>query len=758
MVKTQIGEISTHLTDEEKTTLTKLASHVNGMTYVELGSYLGASSCFIAAGINTHNKARLYCVDTWINDGMSEGRRDTYAEFLENTRCFHELIVPLRGTTLYHAARFEKPIDFLFVDAGHDYENVNADVLNWFPKLKKGALVIFHDIGWATGVQKVVDEMVKPTVLEEGRLPNMYWAVVDPDKLPKTPPGHRNALEQPLPEKACELGNIYNDKFYEEQKDASYRSAEAIAPIVLEAIKAKSVIDVGCGVGGWLHVFQRLGVSEVCGYDVNDLGADKYFIPKPLIKTNSDFSSAGFRIRENSDLLICLEVAEHLPEASADHFVRNLAAAAPIIVFSAAIPGQTGVNHVNEQPPWYWREKFNRIGYIEIDFIRPRILRNEDICWWYRQNMTCFVRQEVLSGNPQLQALSRLHPQVNNCHKMTMVNEWVLNNILNGVHLAASSLPTDKVTPFLSVIIPTRDRSPLLYNALESLTKQSYPADRFEIIVVDNGSTDATSDVCHHFRLRIPRLKLVHAPLPGLHNGRHTGLAEASGEILVYADDDIEALPTWLEGIAESFIDPEVAMVGGKILPKFESAPPEWVNTLASKTDSGWSLGWYSLLDFGDRMHEIPHEYVWGCNFSIRKEVLQKVGGFHPDAFPQELIKYRGDGETAVSFAVREMGLKALYNPKAAVYHVVSSARLTAEYIYQRAFNQGVSDSYSSIRRNRALSGPQPYAPPSNTINETVNRGLVDGFNYHQSAVQTDTKLQEWVLRESYLGEWGVTQ
>lgn len=741
-------KIFTHLTNDEKYKLQELAKNTQGATYVELGSYLGASSCFIASGIKSAGvAAKFFCVDTWANEGMAEGSRDTYDAFLQNTVAFSDVIVPLRGKSDKVAKNFDKEIDFLFIDAGHDYENVSTDVRLWFPKLKSGALVIFHDTGWAEGVQRVVNEYVRTVAYDEGELPNMYWGRVDLNQEKKIAGG------------SSKLHSIYDETFYDEQKDASYKSAESVVPILLNVFKPKSVIDIGCGVGGWLHVFQRGGVTEICGYDVNELAADKYFIDKQRIRTNVDLSNSNFRIHEKTDLLICLEVAEHLPAEAADQFILNLVNASPVVVFSAALVGQTGVNHINEQPPWYWREIFNKFGYTEIDFIRPQILRNEEICWWYRQNITCFVRPDVLSSNLKLAHLATLHGQKNHVHKLTLVNEWVLMNILNGEHIATSqdNQPNEDA-PFLSVIIPTRNRASLLYNTLDSLISQTYPAIRFEVIVVDNGSTDSTAEVCNHFERRIQQFKRIYDPRPGLHNGRHTGLEAANGDILVYADDDIEALPTWLEGIAESFVDLSVALVGGKILPKFECPPPEWIDLLSARTDSGWSLGWYSLLDFGDAAHEIPHEYVWGCNFSIRKDVLKKVGGFHPDSVPQELIKYRGDGETAVSFAVRDLGLKAVYNPKAAVFHVVSSNRLTINYIYQRAFNQGVSESYSQIRLNRALSSPMHYASPSDTIHETVNRGMVDGFNYHQQMVQVDRKLQEWVLRDNYFGENGVPQ
>lgn len=482
--------IFTHLTQDEKHTLKNLAANINGKVFVELGSYLGASSYYVASGLANKPGAKLYCIDTWQNDAMSEGKRDTYCEFLCNIKPFSNFIVPIRDTTTNAALNFRQNIDFLFIDAGHDYEDVYNDVTHWLPKLNHGATVVFHDIGWAEGVKRVVNENIKPIAFNEGNLPNMYWAQI-----------------------------------------------------------------------------------------------------------------------------------------------------------------------------------------------------------------------------------------------------YTLN---------------------LSVIIPTRNRAALLYNTLDSLTRQTYPQHLFEIIVVDNGSTDNTPDVCQYFKRRLPNLTYLSDPRPGLHNGRHTGYEAAKGDILVYGDDDIEALPTWLEGIAESFADKSVGIVGGKNLPKFEVTPPAWVDDLKIAYKNGWWLGSYSILDFGDEVQEVRHELVWGCNFSIRKELLKQAGGFHPDSVPQELIKYRGDGETAVSAAVRNLGYRAVYNPKASVYHVVSATRLTPDYIYTRMFNQGVSDSYTSIRKTGGFTPARLYGPASGNIHEVVNRGLVDGFNWHQQMVQADPALLEWVLRDNYMGEKGT--
>jgi len=172
-----INRIPTHLTSLEKAALFELVKKTSGSTFVEIGSYLGASSCCIAAGINSSEKdGPLYCVDTWQNDTMTEGHRDTYEEFMNNTKNYADLIIPLRGKSIEIANTFNHTVDFLFIDGDHTYEGVKRDVEAWFPKLNPGALVIFHDIGWAEGVQKIVKEFVTPHACEEGRLPNLYWA------------------------------------------------------------------------------------------------------------------------------------------------------------------------------------------------------------------------------------------------------------------------------------------------------------------------------------------------------------------------------------------------------------------------------------------------------------------------------------------------------------------------------------------------------------------------------------------------------
>ena len=169
--------IPTQLTRAERLLLNKLSlSLPRNCCIVEIGSYVGGSSIILASAA-TEKNGMLYCVDTWKNEAMSEGLRDTYNEFTKNTKPYEKWIVPLRGKSVEVAKDFDEEIDLLFIDGDHSYEAVKSDVEAWFPKLKNGAIVVFHDYGWAEGVKRVAKEMVKPIQIGKGNneLPNTYW-------------------------------------------------------------------------------------------------------------------------------------------------------------------------------------------------------------------------------------------------------------------------------------------------------------------------------------------------------------------------------------------------------------------------------------------------------------------------------------------------------------------------------------------------------------------------------------------------------
>jgi SAM-dependent methyltransferase len=186
----------------------------------------------------------------------------------------------------------------------------------------------------------------------------------------------------------------------------SRRSAEIIVPVLLEYVQPTSVVDVGCGGCDWLRVFLDHGVSSVLGLDGDYVDPSRIAIPKECFRAVD--LSYPFEVPGTFDLAVSVEVGEHLPGRAARPLVRALSAAAPVVLFSAAVPGQGGRSHMNEQWPSYWRNLFAEYGYTRLDPIRPRIWRDTRIAWWYRQNLFLFASAAAIAHAPALQAEASL--------------------------------------------------------------------------------------------------------------------------------------------------------------------------------------------------------------------------------------------------------------------------------------------------------------------------------------------------------------
>lgn len=331
--------------------------------------------------------------------------------------------------------------------------------------------------------------------------------------------------------------------------------------------------------------------------------------------------------------------------------------------------------------------------------------------------------------------------------------------------------------PLASVIVPTRDRAEVLHACLASLTRQSLDPEQFEVIVVDNGSTDHTAAVARAFD-RALRLTLLHEPEPGLHIGRHAGGRAATSDVLMFCDDDIEAEPGWVQAVVDRFAEPDVALVGGNDLPAFDGVPPPWLalwwaQPVAIGARFGRALGYLSVLDLGSGRFDIDPAWVWGCNFSVRRVALEAARGFHPDGVPADRLRWRGDGEMHVGRTVRERGWRTVFDSAASVRHRVDAARMTTAYLAQRAFAQGVSDSYAAIRRHRGLrsdwkaslrpwvaawrdrqllraAGDDPAVVEWRAALAAARGAREEGAAFHREAVRRDPELLAWVLKDDY--------
>lgn len=176
----------------------------------------------------------------------------------------------------------------------------------------------------------------------------------------------------------------YDERFFESIRDGCQRSAETVVPLILDEVEPRSVIDVGCGEGWWGLQFQIAG-CHVVGLDGAEI-LDRV-LDRRIVDLARPFGCPG----EHFDLAVSLEVAEHLPPERAEGFVADLCSLAPAVVFSAAVPGQGGTDHLNEQWQHYWVGLFANRGYQPDLRLRRRIWNYSQVEWWYRQNIIVFT-------------------------------------------------------------------------------------------------------------------------------------------------------------------------------------------------------------------------------------------------------------------------------------------------------------------------------------------------------------------------------
>lgn len=179
-----------------------------------------------------------------------------------------------------------------------------------------------------------------------------------------------------------------------ETPEAAY-GAGVIARTVLGAMPSiQSVGDVGCSIGTFLKVFADAGVGNLQGFDARWVDQTRLVIPADAFKV-VDLTAPMETSGHTFDLLVCLEVAEHLPEERAQSFVADLCAMSETVLFSAAIPGQGGVGHVNEQWQSYWCDLFAANGYRPHDHIRNAIWNDPGVPVWYRQNIMLYSKRQL---------------------------------------------------------------------------------------------------------------------------------------------------------------------------------------------------------------------------------------------------------------------------------------------------------------------------------------------------------------------------
>lgn len=190
--------------------------------------------------------------------------------------------------------------------------------------------------------------------------------------------------------------SVYDAEFYKERTD-SLRAARQIVPFIVKLLNPKSVVDVGCGTGEFLWVFEEFGVNDYLGIDGNWVLNQNMRIPKEkFLPMNLEEPK---ELSKKFDIALSLEVAEHLSLEASEGFVKFLVSLSDYVLFSGAIPFQGGLNHINEQWPDYWFKLFTKYNFSPVDIIRKQFWNNEDVAYWYSQNTFLYIKNELISNN-----------------------------------------------------------------------------------------------------------------------------------------------------------------------------------------------------------------------------------------------------------------------------------------------------------------------------------------------------------------------
>src|SRR5690349_2419425 len=247
-------------------------------------------------------------------------------------------------------------------------------------------------------------------------------------------------------------------------------------------------------------------------------------------------------------------------------------------------------------------------------------------------------------------------------------------------------------TPDISVVITTYNRANMLPATLEGLFAQEEGAVRYEIVIVDNNSTDNTREVVESFRARGNSvLRYVFEPRQGVSQGRNAGVAAAQADIIAFTDDDVAPAPGWIAQIKRSFAEhKDVDFIGGKILPEWQSPPPSWLTT-----DHWWPL---ALLDRGDEPFYVNAANplcLPTANAAFRADALSNIGPF------SEEFSTREDHELQIRLC--QAGYQGLYEPNLVVVAKVQPERMRKSY--HRQWNKATGK-FNSLMRLAEIVGP----------------------------------------------------
>ncbi len=238
----------------------------------------------------------------------------------------------------------------------------------------------------------------------------------------------------------------------------------------------------------------------------------------------------------------------------------------------------------------------------------------------------------------------------------------------------------------LTVVICTYNRERFLADTLVSMARQTLPPDHWELLLIDNNSSDRTPDIARAFVAAHPevRFRYVHEPTQGLSHARNRGIAEAAGDVVVFLDDDIWADAELLAHYAAAFSDPDLDAAGGRILVRYEGPRPAWM--------SPWLEPLMGYHDLGPAPRTYPgSKYPGGGNMAMRKAVFGRVGLFNTE-LGRKGTGLSGNEEKDLFQRLRAMGGTVRYLPNASLYHRIDERRLEPTYFKRQCVGVGTGE------------------------------------------------------------------
>lgn len=237
----------------------------------------------------------------------------------------------------------------------------------------------------------------------------------------------------------------------------------------------------------------------------------------------------------------------------------------------------------------------------------------------------------------------------------------------------------------ISAIICTLNRAGYLEKAIQSLVDQTLPKEQYEIIVVDNGSTDNTKTIVEGFK-QLKNLRYIYEPVTGLSQARNTGWQSAQGEYVAFIDDDAIAGSEWLQRIVEVFdtVHPQPASIGGKVIPIWEIERPTWLTKGLEKL--------LTILDWADkpRFLDEGYQFLVGTNVAYQRGILQRFGGFNTN-LGRKGTNLLGNEESLLKRRLQEHNMRVYCHPEICVQHHIQAERLVKPWFYRTFFWHGIS-------------------------------------------------------------------